>query len=218
MLERILDQQIQSDYEALQTTHREWDTTKFRVSDAGRCRLMRYWKRQGKERPELPPNVLRIFALGYLFQEWIETAIKKQGWDLMVEIEVEDEERRGHIDALIHVDDGIILYDWKTVNGKKFWYLKQYGDRNSHYHYQVATYAQMFEQPLLDARIADINKDDLSVYETSVHLVEMQHKAAEDWKILLDAWKNQQEPQANPEPWECRYCVYNSDCSQQISS
>ena len=27
------------------------DNSKFRVSDAGKCRLMRYWKRQGKAEP-----------------------------------------------------------------------------------------------------------------------------------------------------------------------
>lgn len=96
------------------------DNSKFHVSDAGKCRLMRYWKRQGKPtEPVYTPEGLRILHVGILLHNWIQDVIKNAGIALAIEQEVEDEHRIGHLDALVQLDGKRVLYDFKTVNGKK---------------------------------------------------------------------------------------------------
>ena len=55
------------------------DAPKFRVSDAGRCRLYRYWKRQGKERLQPDAKGLRIMEAGNLYHAFLTYALHESG-------------------------------------------------------------------------------------------------------------------------------------------
>lgn len=217
MLATIINQGVKQHYAALQQTgHTEWDMTKFRASDAGRCRLMRYYKRQGKEK-KLDEKTLRFFETGNMWHTWLETLLDEQGLLITKELEVVDDYRIGHIDAIIgHPENGRILYDFKFVSGKKFWYLMNHGQNgDTHYHYQVVTYLLMLPEFMTpdDARIAYISKDDLGVIEVPVPVERFRLHVIEDWDRLFESWDAQQEPVANPQSWECKYCPYHDSCS-----
>ena len=193
----------------------EWEPSpKFRVSDAGRCHLMRYWKRQGKEPTDLPDErALRVFEVGHMVHRWIQDILEEKGVLFGKEILVEDEHRIGHVDAVVMLDGGPVLFEFKTVHSRKFHYQRRLGFmEDTHYFFQAATYAMMIPVKITETRIVYVSKDDLHIEEVTVPMPEMRIRAAEDWGKLIEAWEEGREPEPNPLDWECRYCIYRSTC------
>jgi len=207
-----------------------FEDKKFRMSDAGRCRLYRYWKRQGKEmKPPDTSNMLTMEA-GNVLHSWIGNAIEGAGYLIESEGLLEDADRVGHFDVLFEYEGKTILADLKTVNGKKMYYLKKNGNSpDLHHVYQLISYWYAIEEeqigdPILNEGehidhtcIFYVNRDNWS----EIHEVEIERKPLlisqiqDDWEILLDAWKVNTEPKANPEDWECRFCPFKSICTER---
>lgn len=210
LLERLLNdwlvQQRQKDQMAR-------DHSKFWASDAGRCRLMRFWRRQGRE--ETDPSderSLRIFAVGKAFHLLIQQMLRDAGKLFAAEMTVETTHIIGHVDGLIRENGHLALYDFKTVHSRKFWHTD--GDR--HYRLQTATYRLLLPKGIQElvkvARVAYISRDDLLIKEVEITEEDVQEACA-DWDALITAWKAQEEPAPNPSSWECaRYCPYRSAC------
>lgn len=208
MLENIISQYLSESQAS------EMRNPKFRVSDAGRCHLMRYWKRMGKPFSDLPDERrLRIFAVGHLFHRWLQDILQQKGVLEARELMVEDIHRVGHIDAIVKTPEGLILYDFKTVHSRKFHHRKENGMTDLHYAIQAYTYSTMLPFSVADIRIVFISKDDLCLEEVSVfQFPDIQEKTYQDWFLLLEAWEKQREPAPNPMPWECKYCWYRTAC------
>jgi len=191
---------------------------KFSVSDAGRCHLMRYWKRQEKPTTDEPDErAFRVFQVGHLFHEWIQHILEKQNLLKMKEFVVEDEHRKGLVDAICTYEDKTILYDFKTVHSRKFHYMRQAevdAPQDLHYCLQALTYESMLPFPVDSVRIAYISKDDLCIEELEVPDFSME--LTDDWTKLITCWTYQTEPIAKPMDWECGYCSYRSGCEQKI--
>jgi len=216
MLEKIID-----DYIAEKRQAELRDHSKFRVSDAGRCHLMRYWKRQGKPASDLPDDrQLRIFEVGHVFHRWIQDILLEKRKLVACELKIEDTHRIGHIDAIIRMDDMFILYDFKTVHSRKFhWRRKAGNNGDMHYAMQAFTYATMLPFGVADIRIAYISKDDLCIEEVSVmDTDDISEYVQQDWATLLDAWERQEPPKPNPAEWECKYCIYRTECLTNINT
>jgi hypothetical protein len=193
------------------------DTSKFRVSDAGKCRLMRYWKRQGKDYTlDIPPKALRAMDIGIHLHEWIQGVLQDQVDLIYVELEVSDEHRLGHLDALVEMGGRTFLYDFKFVNGKKMYYLTKNGtpEADKQHAYQIVTYADMITMLPDELRVAYIDRDSLDILEIPVEYDQMRPAVFEDWDTLIAAWSYRNEPRANPQYWECRYCIYKDVCDQ----
>lgn len=195
---------------------------KFRVSDAGRCRLYRYWKRQGKKKIQPDANGLRIMEMGNIIHAWLAQALQNIGVLIKAEIEVEDEYRKGHADALVKLGEHTILYDFKTISSKQAGYMLHNGCHAKRTHaYQVFSYFEMIRDGYLDrsrngyihdCRILYVTRETFNfVAETPVEMGYMA-EVRQDWQILCDAWDAQREPEANPDSWECRYCPYRETC------
>jgi CRISPR/Cas system-associated exonuclease Cas4 (RecB family) len=194
---------------------------KFRVSDAGRCHLMRYWKRQGKPLTDEPDaRTQRVFEVGHVFHVWLQDLLKEKGLLIEREKEVEDIHRIGHVDAIIQNEQGLILYDFKTVHSKKFHYKRKEGNNGDiHYHMQAYTYAMMLPFGVADIRIAYISKDDLCIEEVSVmDTDDISEYVQQDWHTLVSAWNAKLEPEPNPMSWECKYCGYTSSCQYTLEA
>ena len=117
---------------------------KFRASDAGRCHLYQYWKRQGKEQPAKGVHELKVMEMGNLVHAWLEYALLKAGVLHNAELLVEDDHRTGHADALVRLNGKPVLYDVKTVGAKQAWYMLNNGAKAKREHqYQVLTYLEM---------------------------------------------------------------------------
>ena len=188
---------------------------KFRCSSAGRCRLMRYWQRQGRSVSDVPDErARRVFEVGHMFHEWVQDILDRRQLLIEREKEVEDLHRIGHIDAIVREGGRIILYDFKTVHSRKFTYLKEGAD--IHYQYQITSYALMLPYDVDEARIAYISKDDLRIREIPVDYEGIAPAVTDDWNILINAWEKQVAPEPNPKEWECKYCAYGSSCEHSL--
>ena len=197
------------------------DHSKFRVSDAGRCHLYRYWKRLGKPASDLPDDrAQRIFEVWNVFHVWLQDVLAESGLLFEKELRVEDTHRIGHIDAIVHTDKGLVLYDFKTVHSRKFhWRRKEGNNGDMHYAMQAYTYATMLRTGVVDVRIAYISKDDLCIEEVSVlQIDDIAEYVQQDWATLLAAWVRQEPPKPNPMDWECRYCIYRTECLTNINT
>jgi CRISPR/Cas system-associated exonuclease Cas4 (RecB family) len=194
------------------------DTSKFRLSDAGKCRLMRYRKRQGKPGTNgISPDVMLQMQAGNLLHAYIERAVQWAGWMMDCEGTLEDEHRIGHYDMIVGKrSDEQILYDIKTINSKKAYFMEREGNRADSQHImQLVSYAIMFPGQLDDLRLAYVVRDTLEIREVEVERISSEPTVIADWQILLDAWLNQEEPAANPAGWECKYCQYATNCPQK---
>lgn len=203
------------------------DTSKFRLSDAGKCRLMRFLKRKGVEVDHaLPASVLLQMQAGNLLHAWIEKAVAMQGFLMSAEAALEDEHRIGHYDMILRnpVTGQTILYDIKTIHNKKAFYMQRDGTRADEQHIaQVVTYYLAIDEawrfanadtPPPDAvRLAYVVRDTMEIREVDlIWLEKCRAEVREDWEILIRAWEAGKQPQANPSGWECRYCAYNQVC------
>jgi len=190
---------------------------KFRISEAGRCRLMRYLKRRG-----VPPSnamddrMLRVFEVGTVIHRLLQDVLRKHDVLIAEEFLVEDAHRRGHIDALVRFEGKTILYDFKTISAQRLATLEA-PSRN--YLFQIVTYAELLPMPVDDLRIAFVEKDSLSVVEFSVRescdYAALSEEVAEDWRLLIDAWERRCPPVPDPATVgvECPWCVYRDYCA-----
>lgn len=194
------------------------DNSKFRLSDAGKCRLMRYWKRQGKAATQsMSPDVLLQMQAGNLLHAYIERAALWTGRLMASEETLEDTHRIGHFDMILStVDINRVLYDIKTINSKKAYFMEKDGNRADPQHIsQIVSYAIMYPGELDGLRLSYVVRDTLEIREVEVDPVPSEHAVQEDWDMLIDAWTAQIAPVANPSKWECKYCQYVNDCPQQ---
>lgn len=219
MLQSLIDLQIKT--RRVQETL-ERDNRKFRISDAGRCHLYRYWKREGKPIDDTASsNGYRAMELGIMIHNLIESLLHENpSIDVYTEGEIETEHLLGHYDCLIKTQDKrTILYDIKTLSGKSAWYAKNNGQPiKKHHLYQIITYAKYIDPLPNEIRIAYVNCENLEVVseeETPYNMFIF--RVWKDWEMLLTAWECQKTPKANPEPWECRYCPYSKDCQFAIA-
>jgi CRISPR/Cas system-associated exonuclease Cas4 (RecB family) len=202
------------------------DTTKYRLSDAGKCRLMRYWKRQGRPATNnLKSDVLLQMQAGNLLHAYIERAVLEMGYLVDSEATLEDDHRIGHFDLLIEApetepDDQSyrILYDLKTITNKKAYYMeKNDNDADPQHIAQLVSYAIMYPEPLDELRLAYVVRDTLEMREVLVSLADHKDDVRADWAILISAWERQEPPAANPQAWECNYCQYSKQCVECTS-
>jgi len=94
---------------------------KFRVSLAGQCYLKRVLFKRGLMPSDPPsPRALRIFEIGNIIHLYLQNFLEKHKLLVFKELELEDDKRIGHLDALVQDGNKLILYDFKTVNSVKF--------------------------------------------------------------------------------------------------
>lgn len=199
------------------------DTTKFRLSDAGKCRLMRYWKRHGKPgTKDLSADVLLQMQAGNLLHAYIERAALWTGSLIASEECLEDEHWIGHFDMVLEPPESFdlpeqrIMYEIKTINGKKAYYMEREGNKADPQHVaQLVSYAIMYPGRLDKLRLAYVVRDTMEIREVEVRLSSYEADVFDDWELLIDAWAAQREPAANPAGWECKYCQYANNCPQK---
>lgn len=224
MLTQIINEHIQQ-RQITDTESR--DNSKFRVSDAGKCRLMRYWKRQGKPgKQDWTPDVLKAMQLGVNIHEYIQQIVMELPRGVsraLREQRLEDEHRIGHFDLYLELSEPFtsdtghlvqtILYDIKTRGSKQWFYFEKEGRKSDPAHeYQLLSYDLMaVDLPVDECRIAYVNRDTLEICENIISFGDYAG-VKDDWDLLISAWNKQEEPAPNAQKWECKYCMYRDDC------
>lgn len=225
ILETLLNQAI-TRRQVTDTAER--DNSKFRVSDAGKCRLMRFWKRQGKPAEKgIPIETLRAMQQGINVHEYIQTAIADlPGVEhLVTEHRLEDEHRIGHFDLLLSLTSPLIddadpirhvLCDIKSKGSKQWHYFDRDGRQSDVTHvYQLTSYWLMAkdQMPIDACTLVYINRDTLEMHENDVNVAYWAKEVESDWNLLINAWERQEAPEPCPAThYECRYCPYYQEC------
>ncbi len=202
----LLGEKIRKD-----NTNQVRDNTKFHISDMGRCYRMRFLKRLGMVGEPYNDRVLRVFAVGTILHEWLQEQAEQMGVLVGKEIRVENANWIGHADAIIQTDGYKVLYDFKTVNSRKFTYLAR-GESDEHYILQLLTYLVFLQggehKDLQDARLLYISKDDLRLHQPRYHLTDERKDAIMlDMATMEKHWEEQTLP-LRCEGWESKYCTY----------
>ena len=130
---------------------------------------------------------------------------------------VKDEHRSGRIDAVTLQDGQYILYDFKTVHSKKFWYLTKKKETDPQYAHQIVTYLDMLKGQFGDPqlRILYISKDDLALEEVVIRPQDWLQEVRRGWSELYEYWEGDVLPPAEPKfGWECKYCNWRDLCKE----
>jgi hypothetical protein len=201
------------------------DTSKFRLSDAGKCRLMRYNKRHGlPSANSLQPSVLLQMQIGNMFHAYIEHACKDMGVLIASEERLETPDFIGHFDLMLRTRSDTFLYDIKTINNKAAYYMvhDKFQAKPEQHIAQIVSYYMAIDAAYRDGisnlcppdrlAVAYIVRDTFDMREVEIHLSDHLSRVNDDWGILLRAWKQQTPPEANPAKRECKYCMYAHSC------
>lgn len=197
----------------------------FYASQLGTCLRKQIWKRQGKK----PSNLLdgrrlRIFSVGDIFHEWIQSKLKKTGILIKVEGEIVNTKYnyRGRYDALVEKNGKKLVYDFKTVHSRAYHY-KDFPYK--HHQIQLASYVLFLQKdyPDLDeGRLLYISKDDLCLKEIPLKLTqEWKKKVLKELKVLNKYYKIGKIPSKLPLEengdlsWQCKWCQYKDICQKE---
>lgn len=178
------------------------------ASSAGYCMRKNIFDRLGVPKVETDSDarLQRVFEMGHLVHEWMQRITKNAGLSVASEVELIDDDLmiKGHFDDLIKTEDGLILYDYKSVNSQSFKYKK---DKMSHYHtMQLGTYLYMLRKDykdLKEARICNISKDDFRMSEMQLlWSPALEKQVYEYWSTLNGYWKAHQIPKCTCADYE----------------
>ena len=202
--------------EAVSGERTDREMTHWHPSALGSCLTGQYLKRLGvKPDREYDDRMLRVFAVGKMFEDWLVDQIeKKQKVERQVRIEWPEYDLSGYADF---VANGI-PHEIKTVHSKAFWYMSREGGPKIQHRMQLWTYLKCLDKP--EGRLIYLSKDDLAISEYIVLLSdkEIQETVEEELSILNEAWEKKVAPNPPPEDsWTAKYCRWHSQCITQNS-
>ena len=186
----------------------------FHVSYSGRCHRMRFFKRAGVE-PSEKPSVSSIKAMyvGDIYHKIVKDILHDSGVLYKEEEKVIDDHRKGFIDAIVETNEGLVIYEFKSVNVFKF----QKNTLDLGHAMQAYTYYLMYDkEPIVDVKVLYISKDNLDMQEFNVkEIKDIDYITKKDWETLINYWEKHELPPPVPvENWECEYCVFKEVCKK----
>lgn len=208
-IKEIIDNHLKNSIETKCSTAANYN--KFRVSDSGKCKLYRFWKRKGLTYTNLPaPSNIRRTKLGTIIHEWLEKLFAEAGMLIASEQVVENEHIRGSFDMVLDLNGMITLVDIKTIwSIKKPEYLFK-----PEYFLQAMTYKWLLPYKVDAVKILYIDISDLEEILIPVP-DEYEEKAIQDWNEMIKLWEQNKQPE--PEVGKlCQYCVYKDLCKQSF--
>ncbi len=207
----------------------EW----FHASASGMCMRKHYFQHVADVEPkEIDDDTMRLFRLGDLVHEDIQSALKDyariNGSQIMIEREIRLPEVnvRGFLDVIIVEDDA--LYDIKTCNA---WKWKSLFGRNPdpnpavNYNIQLGTYGWWFEEhtgnKLKKLALLYYNKDNSMLRYKEVSKDRLL-TALGFWERINKQHSNSSLPtlQDDVSPvatWECQYCSFKDRCQEDAN-
>jgi len=186
-------------------------------------------------------KLLRIFALGHIFEELAIDWIRNAGFDLITEkadghqfgFSVAQGRIKGHIDGvIINAPAGLglsfpMLWECKSLNHKSWTHLSKYGLAKSKpvYAAQVATYQAYMEGSIRGicnnpALFTAINKDTAEFYFELVPFDRALAQKLSDRAVNIlrasEAGETLPPISLDPDYFECRFCNYTKRCHGDV--
>jgi len=201
---------------ALEPEERKPRSGKWSPHAFGRCYRYQYWLRKN-ETPTDPPDkrVLRIFAVGKMFHNFVQDLIK----DTEKEVLCETDDVKGYAD-LVNTDEVI---DIKSQHSFSFWHRKKEENNIKEKLYpnwlQVMWYAKQLGKKR--GRLVFVSKDDLCIQEYTQDLDDYwEGELTEELNKLRVYWEGNILPKPEPRAYknakgefkECGYCSFKTKC------
>ena len=187
---------------------------KFSPSSFGKCYRSQIWNRANVEITNPPPvETLRIWAIGHLFHNWMQSVLPKHE----TEVKIEDIDILGFADVVFPdtVEDikTIRSYGWNKINKVGYDITKDKMEEVL----QVVWYAGRIGKKM--AKIIKIEKDGCKIKEFLFFVEEHIEDVRKELKALRAYWKiykmNEILPPAEPRTYggkECKYCGFSNKC------
>ena len=187
---------------------------KFSPSSFGRCIRSQVWNRADvKKTNDVDERMLRVFKVGHLFHDFVQSVIVTNDPTIQTEVKVEEDDVIGFADIV--TEEGVV--DIKTVHSGAFHYMKDdISESKKPNILQVAYYARKLGKGKFS--LCFVSKDDLCIKEASFIRNERWEKELDDeLKNLRLAWILYPEklPPAVPRAYKdkngkCKECVFCS--------
>ena len=190
-------------------------TFKFSPSSVAKCSREVVYAMLGYPKTEIPTRVLRIFDNGDSMHERYQNWFGEMGILISPELEIYDEDLgvSGRTDALIRLDNELILVELKSANWRAFERMQKTREPKEDYVLQLQLYLHL--TGIEKGIILIENKNDQSILEFAVtYDIDIANKLIHKINKCLDHARNGALPERDYEKssFECKYCDFNTLC------
>lgn len=215
----------------------DWNPTRLSPSGLGKCARSQIYGLNKIAKTTGPDEAALInFIVGDVWEEVIKRALDEQGVKYDYQMQLRDKELNlsGRPDFVVHLKQGLLVSDSKTMRSQWFWYLthtnKDFLKENPDYEYQLGSYMVMAKRkgmPLFRGQFPFVSKDDGMIWrEVGIHLTPELEKRVIDRCNYLNEWlrsgklppcecgDSRPQKMASKEgvpaeiPWKICYCDY----------
>lgn len=181
----------------------------------GRCYRLQYWDRLDVEQSNPPDErLLRVFACGTRFHDWVQGLIIKEYPEAKVEVEITTEDVHGFADMVM--DDTVT--ELKSQHSNAFHHLrkidKTIAEKQPTHVLQVTAYAYLLNKDF--AQLVYISKDDLCILQFRITMTaEAAQKVCDEIRINREFFLGGKTPPPLPRTkWDCDRCNYRDHCKE----
>jgi hypothetical protein len=213
----LLDKKKKNDEERaeIEARRRESKEFKFYPSSIGKCPREIVYAMLGYPRPEIPSRVLRIFDNGDSMHERYQNWFAEMGILISPELPIKDDELgiSGRTDALIRLNDELILVELKSSNANQFERMQKAGAPREEFSQQLQLYLHL--TGIKKGIILIENKNDQSILEFEEEYDNtMANELVRKIRSCIHHAKEGTLPDRpfNKSSFECRYCDFNTEC------
>lgn len=205
MLKELIDK-FYSDREKAREQHH------FYITDAGKCGRAVFFKFKNVPREKMTPEVLRMFDHGDYIQMQILNTLFSLGLVRSSEVTIPPQEMiSGRADAIITLNNGIYVVDFKSINSLVFQKLEAAKQEDIN---QIQLYLHFFKIP--KGILLYVNKNTLELKEFIINYDPIIcQKLLRDLTILKTKIESNTVPLPlpdYPDNWQCKYCQFKEIC------
>lgn len=194
---------------------REAGKFKFYPSSIAKCRREIVYQMLGYPKQDIPTRVLRIFDNGDSMHERYQNWFAEMGILISPELPLKNEELciSGRTDALIRINDELVLVELKSANDRSFGWMVKKNEPKEDYVMQLQLYLHLTG---IDKGIILIeNKNDQTILEFPIaYDKEMSNELINKIKYCVDHAKSNEIPERDytKSTFQCKYCDYAEMC------
>jgi len=224
---KILDLLHQAiEQEEAQTSSPNVDRRSLDISDALKCRRMRWLKYNNYPRSKFTVKSLMNFMLGRVTEKVLVNYLKTLGGIVikkqMYLIHYLDSRIRGKLDIILNLGK-IKVVEVKSQDAWQFWKKgKDEAELSSFFEAQCANYIDILQHHGEDVDdkgvILEVSRDTFKMRERDTRdIKDLREKLHDDWQELILAIDEDKIPpvlDTYPDDWQCKYCGVSKACEE----
>lgn len=199
---------------------KERDNTKFHPSEIGDCPRKIWYNMNGVKGKDLEPRVIRVFDNGDYLHDRLNKYFESMNVLVKKEIPVTDKVFKGHVDAVLLIDNKLILVDYKSIGSYGFKLMKT-GEKvlDERYVAQGTVYMKLLGAKEMYFIFENKDNQDLHIehldYDAEL-FGELLYKAGSIAKAET-APDREESVVARWNGKYCNYCVHQATCLKELN-